>query len=153
MVPATETRRMAIWYLLVLATCAVITAIGNVFAANWTAIFPAHEPVNLDQDIGDTVVETQGNSESADWVILKHNVVYRAETDGIVAASSGGDGDVAAGLVLEGASQSGLRLRTRFGKYDGAVLPVRRGRYWMVQAEGAGERNIEVQWLALPPTH
>ena len=94
--------------------------------------------------------ETKPVSGEADWETFQHNVAYHAETDGIVSAFSGGDGVVTEGLIFEGASQGTLEIRTRFGRYDGAVLPVRQGRYWLVQYESSDEQTIEVQWLPLP---
>ena len=135
---------------MILLLCTVVTAISQIVAANFNYIFSPAEPVDVDVSTDTPIKETQATSGDVDWVFLMYNVAYRAETDGIVSAFSGGDGDVAEGVIFEGASQDSLEIRTRFGRYDGAVLPIRKGRYWLVQTEGGGERNLTVQWLALP---
>ena len=145
-------RYTAVSTAVVLATCAVITAGGQIIAANWNAFFGAREHYNVDPTLPDDarVRQTQVTSGEVEWIRYRANVTYLASTDGIVSAFSGGDGAVTGGVVFEGASQASLEVRTRFGRYDGAVLPVREGRYWLVQAEGGGGRNVEVQWLGLP---
>ena len=85
-----------------------------------------------------------------EWVRADPNVTYLAETDGIVSAISGGDGIVKEGVIFEGGTEQFMDVRTRFGRYDGAILPVEKGRYWQVKSEGASQDTIQVQWLALP---
>ena len=131
--------------------CALITAVGQIIAANWNTFFEAKEHYDVDSNTAVPERNTLVISGDVAWIRYRVNVPYRASTDGIVSAFSGGDGDVTGGVVFEGASIGSLEIRTRFGRYDGAVLPVRKGRYWLVQAEGGGDRNLEVQWLGVLP--
>lgn len=144
-------------YVLSVLLAAVITAGGNILAENWGRLFPPKSPSKVQ-------VESTSQTESdlapgkrstsppdVEWRILEPNVVYRAESHGFVAARSGGNGRVMAGLIREGPDPSNLDTRTRFQAYDGAVLPVLEGRYWMVQAYREGDVNsISVQWLPTP---
>ena len=132
----------------------MITAGGQIIAVNWDAFFGARDYFDVDANTTDNegekdVRETLVTSK-VEWITYKANVTYLASTDGIVSAFSGGDGAVTGGGVFEGASATSLEVRTRFGRFDGAVLPVTKGRYWLVQVEGSGQRNVEVQWLGEP---
>ena len=136
---------------------AVVTACGNVLAENWDRLFPPESPSEVKveptpQTEFDLAPGTGSTSPpDVEWRILEPNVVYRAESHGFVAARSGGNGKVIAGLIREGPDPSSLDTRTRFQAYDGAVLPVLEGRYWMVQAYRGGDgTSISVQWLPMP---
>ncbi|UXI67433.1 hypothetical protein [Tahibacter amnicola] len=77
------------------------------------------------------------------------NVAYAAETDGFVAALTGGNKPAAGADVFSGPTAKDLTLRTRAGgSYAGAVLPVRKGEYWLVKPQGSG--TVTVQWLSTP---
>ena len=92
-----------------------------------------------------------------EWEEVKlDDLPRRAETDGIVAVYSGGDGRVQSGYVYEGPrpSESHLKARTRFGEYGGTSLPILKDRWWSVRPKD--ERypsGIKVQWLATPGTY
>lgn len=89
----------------------------------------------------------------SDWEKMQVNTVYKAETNGLVSAQSGGEGKVSAGIILEGPKQNlvwGKNARTRFGRYDGSILPVQKGRWWKVQSIGEGDSDtITVYWMPL----
>ena len=81
------------------------------------------------------------------WVEnLKTDVAYPAQSDGFLVVFTGG-GDPAKGAdLLTGDSAEKLTTRTRVGgPYDGAVLPVPQGHYWLVRPRSAG--TVNVQWL------
>ena len=91
-------------------------------------------------------------AETGGWVDLEANTVYQAESNGFIVTYSGGKGKVARGVIREGNSPSknDLPWRTRFHDYDGAVLPVQKGRYWLVEALDGPSKSITVRWLASP---
>jgi len=77
---------------------------------------------------------------------LKAKVAYKAENDGFVAAVTGGKNPAKGIELLSGPSPNGLVMRTRvWSAYDGAILPVRKGDYWLVSPTSNGDVNV--QWL------
>ena len=136
---------------LVLLACALITAIANIVAINWNTFFSSSESVQLDPNEDEKNAEIRRiSADTGEWVRVDPDVTYLAETNGIVSAISGGDGIVKEGVIFEGGTVQSMEVRTRFRRYDGAILPVRKGRYWKVQSEAAGNDTILVQWLAFP---
>ena len=144
-----QPKSMTSLYATVILLSSLIAAGGNILAANWTILFPAKSPTELEGSPAPTG-EADKPLEDADWQILAPNVVYRAESNGFVATYSGGTGKVRVGVIREGPAADNLSWRTRFTRYDGTVLPILKGRYWMVEARGEGDNNsITVQWLPM----
>ena len=102
--------------------------------------------------VAETPVAETPVAETGGWVDLEANTVYQAESNGFIVTYSGGKGKVARGVIREGNSPSknDLPWRTRFHDYDGAVLPVQKGRYWLVEALDGPSKSITVRWLASP---
>ena len=143
-------------YIYVTVLCAVITATLPTILER---LIPPDMPEQLRADTQRILENQSGKSVNTDggniitggeWVTFKPNVVYKARSNGIVAAYSGGKGKVSKGIILEGGTEDTLESRTRFQKYDGAVLPVQKGRFWLVQGSGGTSKSITVQWMKLP---
>ncbi len=139
-------------YLAVIVLCAVITAIGQILAAQWHYLSPpeppkeiaAAEPPRKLEDIGPVA------KADADWQPLKPDVVYQAKSAGVVAAlSAGSSRSMGTGVISVGRKKNALHWRTRFNEYDGAVLPVPKGRYWTVHTNSGDPKSIRVQWLPM----
>ena len=85
------------------------------------------------------------------WQKLKPNLVYRATSDGFIAAYTGGKNPAHQFAVYTGKEQDSLAWRTRAGRYDGTVCPVPEGHFWTVRAldtDGSPvQGEVTVQWL------
>ena len=91
------------------------------------------------------------------WERYKPDVIHRAKSDGFVAAyghspagtTAAGVPRTGTGLIKEGASAAAMATVTRFGAgYQGAVLPVAKGRYWTVK-HNPNSGRVMVHWLAV----
>ena len=135
---------MPLWisreYLTAAIIAATITATGNIIAMNLDAIL---------WFLGFDGRTTSSTSRSfGSWAKRDANTVYEAESDGFVAAFTGGPNSAAiAELYIDvGHNASQLALRTRAPRYDGSVSPVPRGSYWRVRS-GSLKEAITVWWL------
>ena len=140
-------------YVLVGVLSAVITATGSVLANNWCRIFPCRD-IATEKAAGteprptpDTsLVGSFGSfSKFGKWITLKKDVTYQAQSDGFIAAYTGGKSPANGVLIYVGERIDELSVRTRTGRYDGAVCPVSKGDYWMVKSNNGG--SITVHWL------
>ena len=73
------------------------------------------------------------------------DTVYKAASDGFIAAYTGGNNPADGVLIYVGENQNKLAVLTRTGRYDGAVCPVGKDQYWMVKSNNGG--RITVHWL------
>ena len=80
-----------------------------------------------------------------EWKAFEANVVYKADSDGFVAAFTHGTNITNNLRIRVGGAPTTMERRTRAGKWDGTVCPVPRGHYWKVETKGHGE--IVVHWL------
>ncbi len=92
-----------------------------------------------------TDTDTKSRAVFGEWKRRQHNFVYQASTDGFIAAYTGGNTPAQGFMIYTGKTQDSMPLRTRGGRYDGAVCPVAKGSFWTVQADGEG--SLTVQWL------
>ena len=83
------------------------------------------------------------------WKPLEPDLVYRAESDGFIAAFTGGKNPARRLMVYTGQDQGSLDLRTRSGRYDGTVCPVTKDHLWTVKTDGPG--SVTVYWLPIVP--
>ena len=93
-----------------------------------------------------------------DWEDRKVGEVYQAETDGFLAAYTGGDVNRFICLETE-ASEAAIRvldprgncnttgLRTRALPYDGSVTPVKEGHFYIVRIRSGDKGRVTVYWL------
>ena len=119
--------------------CTIITVIGY----NWDRIFPSPPPNEPSLGQPNPVQTKDG------WELKEVNRAHQADSSGFVVAYSSGEGTVAPGGILEGPMENALQLRTRFTKYDGAMLPVWKGRWWKVKAQTGDPKSITVYWIDL----
>ena len=139
-------------YLIVIVLCAVITATGQILSQNWPHIFrystdrvpekvEGKTPQTTDLPSGD------GSNIFGKWVKLEKNVTYKAESDGFIAAYTGGKSPASGFHIYVGKQLNNLTILTRAGQYDGTVCPVSNGDYWQVRASSGGE--VVVHWLPI----
>ena len=96
-----------------------------------------------------------------DWETRDVEDVYQAESDGFLAAYTGGRGvDKTICLETE-ASEAAIRiqnpngncnttgLRTRAGAFDGSVTPVKQGHFYTVRIRQGVRGSVTVYWLPL----
>ena len=98
------------------------------------------------------ILGTLGPKKFGAWEERKHSVVYKADTDGFIAAATGGDSaaegfDVRVGKVNDA---SELPILTRSLRHDGTVCPVPKGSYWVVERFRNSGYAI-VSWLPIVP--
>lgn len=145
-------------YIFVAILCAIITGtlpaiVEIMISSKEPTVTGKVDNIREDQseEVADSLIADQSEEvvDSVEWKKLTSNVVYKAESDGIVAAFSSGKGKVSRGVILDGDTQDSLEWRTRFNPYDGAILPVQKGRFWLVQTIGETPKSIKVQWLEL----
>ena len=138
-------------YAKVVLLAAVITACGHILAAIIPKFWPAGDPAGSQDDIKlpNQSVESTKQHPSSSWQQMKAGVVYRAETNGFVSGYSGGN-KPGEGVIRQGSTATELPWRTRFNHYNGAVLPVREGEYWMVEVLDDRADGVTVQWIATP---
>ena len=147
---------------------ALVTAIGGIAETSVPYLFESKSPTEQERSsvtrkaIDPEKEEADESSQSGDvksgWIQLAANTVYKSESNGFVAAYTSGPNEIVArGGIEEGPSQDRLVRRVRFKEWDGAVLPVHKGRYWSVVANrGHGEnahltqKGVVVQWLSSP---
>jgi len=138
-------------YLIVIILCAVISAVGEIVAQNWPWSPIKSVPEKVE---GETPQPTIPDLPSGDgsnifrkWVKLEKNVTYKAESDGFIAAYTGGDNPARGFHIYVGEQLNNLTILTRAGQYDGTVCPVSNGDYWLVKASSGGE--VVVRWLPI----
>ena len=98
------------------------------------------------------ILGTLGPKKFGAWEERKHSVVYKAETDGFIAAATAGNSAAKGVSVRVGkvSDASKLSLLTRSLQYDGTVCPVPKGSYWVVERSTNSGRAI-VSWLPIVP--
>lgn len=146
-------------YLIALVVSSVIAALGEIVSRNWDRIFPRTDAaVNAVDDSNENPKKTPVAVSSPDgststfgrWIELTKDVVYKAESDGFVAAYTGGNSPADEFVIDVGERIDRLPVRTRAGRYDGTVCPVSKGDYWRVRSFGEG--SITVHWLPISST-
>ena len=147
-------------YLTTAVLAATITGVANVVAMNLQHIFPKDDPAEQpaasdgtpSAHYADDAGLQEGPSAFGRWDGREKDRDYRAESDGFVAAYTGGR-DPADEFVVEVGeldTDSGAiswDVRTRAGRYDGTVCPVSKGDYWRVRSFGGG--RIVIHWLPI----
>ena len=134
------------------AWAAVVGALFGMIGTLGTAYLnkprpPSDEPVR-NPPVETLRTESIGTTRGfGDWEQdLKTNVAYPAKGDGFLVVYTGGNNPANGADMLTGPSSEKLVTRTRVGgPYDGAVLPVCQGHYWLVRPRSAG--TVNVQWL------
>lgn len=87
------------------------------------------------------------------WVPIPVNRALQAESDGFVSAYT--HSHKAATLSLRiGKSESDLNkkdraMRSRANAHDGAVMPVKKGQYYLVNADAGSPEFVEAYWLPI----
>ena len=127
---------------------AIISAVGAVLSHNWESFSPP--PTNgVDGSVDlDRAPEVMGGAAPeagfGTWIRADVRIVYRAETDGFVAAYTNGGND---GLRINvGRSPDRLATRGRARSYDGAMTPVSKDHYWVV-IPNDHSGDVRVSWL------
>ena len=102
----------------------------------------------IDDDV-ETIAAPQGVPPGTfgQWRERRKDTIYQAETDGFVAAYTGGNSPADEFVIEVGERVEELRVRTRAGRYDGTISPVARSDYWTVRP--FGDRSITVHWLPI----
>ena len=128
------------------AVVGLIGGRGSKFIEQW---FKSEPPTTASAAKTDQAPPATIGSGFGTWTPLQQNVAYEAKSDGYVSAISGGNRPANGVAIYAGQTPGDLKLRMRgYGAYNGALLPVRKGDYWLVRgAESGGE--ITVSWLAL----
>ena len=84
------------------------------------------------------------------WIIVEVDEAIPAETDGLLTAHSGGKSPNVAEFALQtGESEDKLKSRSRAGPYEGALIPVRKGDYYMIKSSKGDRRSIIAYWLPI----
>ena len=92
-------------------------------------------------------LEREPDTVFGDWEPVVVGQIHRAESDGILTAYSGGNGDVGRILLMTAESESGLVTRSRGARFDGAAIPVKRGHYYQVRMRSGSRGSVTAYWL------
>ncbi len=125
---------------------------GMILGHNWDRFFPPSDqdpPRIEDQEKAvATPIPPVTSTGFGSWEKLQPDVTYKAESDGFVAAYTGGNRPAANITFLAGPTPGDVTTRTRASNWDGSVCPVPKGHYWRVQRRD-GRGTATVYWLPL----
>jgi hypothetical protein len=126
------------------AVVGLIGGWGSPFIEQWLKGQP---PKTISEEKSQDTPPAAAASGFGTWSPLQPDVAYEAKSDGYVAAISSGNRPANGVAIYGGPSAANLDLRMRgYGAYNSALLPVRKGDYWLVRgAESSG--HITVSWL------
>lgn len=113
---------------------------------------PTHDATMTSEQAAVRVEPMPAAALSGEWIGsgFSVNVAYKAEQNGFLSVYTGGDAPAKGADLLTGKAQHLLETRTRAGgPYDGAVLPVAKGEYWLVKPQSPG--SVFIQWRSDVP--
>ena len=97
-----------------------------------------------------TELGTKAGQIFAEWERVGVNEALPAETDGLLMAWSGGGSPNVARFALQtGESEDSLKSRSRAGQYEGALIPVRKGEYYLIKSSKGDPMSITAYWLPI----
>jgi hypothetical protein len=131
------------------AWAAVIGAFFGMIGTIATAWFSRDPPPPAEEVSAAAPAATPGDGSTAPgtWSggTYRPNVAYQAVQNGFVAAYSGTSKPAKNTILRSGPAPDQLSARTRLGEFEGSVMPVTKGQWWMVDREGSG--TVTVQWF------